>query len=275
MFLRGTFEAAAAPDKILWTATKQLLSDRGLLHSKYLVRDTGTRAKRWKGQDRELTPDELAQDLEIGPLDGFLLHTIQGAIPAYCLALYAGKETQENRLFGFGGSQETQSEVVANHSGSFVQMLASNTNLVLAWRSSTNYHGWMNQTDIKQYERLFGSVTGFRTKPFSRPPLDFPVLDISLNPGREEITPHYHRTVAANMWLGPGFWNHAPCTKAELLKEPWVEVEDTEHYLYLKAYPEPFTRPDGEQGRIQRRLWNVLFHQDCEWPPGSGSIAGV
>lgn len=100
-------------------------------------------------------------------------------------------------------------------------------------------------------------------------------LDLSKFPGRIGSMNKMPVFVAADMWLGPAFWKHAPSTKEEVLKEPWVEVEDTERYLYLKAYPQPFTRPDGEQGRLQRRLWNVLFHQDCEWPPGSGGISDV
>ena len=53
----------------------------------------------------------------------------------------------------------------------------------------------------------------------------------------------------------------------------FIERRDTPHYLYLKCWPHPFTRPDGEQGRVQQKLWRLLYHEDCEWPPGSGGIS--
>ena len=55
----------------------------------------------------------------------------------------------------------------------------------------------------------------------------------------------------------------------------FLEVLDTPHFLYLKSWSHPFTRPDGEQGRVQQKLWRLLFHEDCEWPPGSGGISDV
>lgn len=270
-------EATPQVDLILWEQLRGMLADNHLLHKKYIVEASGSRSKRWKGNDRELTPDELTSELveemKMGHSDGFFLQTLPGQHPAYSLVLYAGNR-HGTRLFGFGGSEGTESGLVLAHSAKLVQTIARNSSLICARICVSSYHAWMNQTDIKYYKSKYGSIVGFKIKPYSRPPLDFPILDISLNPGREIITQqHYHMTVAADMWLGPAFWKYAPCTREEALKEPWTEVEETEHYLYLKAYPEPFTRPDGEQGRIQRRLWNVLFHQDCEWPPGSGGIA--
>jgi len=137
------------------------------------------------------------------------------------------------------------------------------------------YISWQRCTDPKYYLKQYGPITGFRViREECWAPLDpVKLLDVSKNPGRISSVSQLPVFVAADMWLGRAFWKYAPCTKEEVLKERWVEVADTEHYLYVKAYPEPFTRPDGEQGRLQRRLWNVLFHQDCEWPPGSGTIA--
>lgn len=138
------------------------------------------------------------------------------------------------------------------------------------------YVGWQRCDDPAWYANKFGPISGFRILRDELPAPLGPIehLDISKNPGRVSSVNRLPVFVAADMWLGRAFWKYAPCTKEEVLKEPWMEVEDTEHYLYVKAYPEPFTRPDGEQGRLQRRLWNVLFHQDSEWPPGSGRITG-
>lgn len=77
----------------------------------------------------------------------------------------------------------------------------------------------------------------------------------------------------AEMWLGPHFWQYAKCTKEEALAADFfIEKRDTPNFLYLKSWPEPFTRPDGEQGRQQQRLWKLFFNEDCEWPPGNGGI---
>jgi hypothetical protein len=100
------------------------------------------------------------------------------------------------------------------------------------------------------------------------------LIDISLNPGRgKSLYPYSTFYPTAEMWLGPHFWQYAKCTKEEvLLADFFIEKRDAPHFLYLKSWPEPFTRPDGEQGRQQQRLWKLFFHEDCEWPPGSGII---
>lgn len=148
-------------------------------------------------------------------------------------------------------------------------------NLGFAGSTEANYLPWQRCDDPKTYIKNYGTIANFKIirKEMPAPIQSIDKMDISKNPGRISSVNKMPVFVAADMWLGPAFWKFAPCTKEEVLKEAWVEVEDTEHYLYLKAYPEPFTRPDGEQGRIQRRIWNVLFHQDCEWPPCSGTIA--
>jgi hypothetical protein len=77
----------------------------------------------------------------------------------------------------------------------------------------------------------------------------------------------------AEMWLGPHFWQYAKCTKEEALAAGfWLETRETPHFTYFKCWPTHFTRPDGDQGRMQQRLWKLFFHEDCEWPPGSGTI---
>ena len=100
------------------------------------------------------------------------------------------------------------------------------------------------------------------------------MLDISEYPGRSrELLPTIYFHPTAEMWLGPHFWQYAKCTKEEALAADFfIEKRDTPHFLYLKCWPEPFTRPDGEQGRMQQRLWKLFFHEDCEWPPSSGTI---
>ena len=104
---------------------------------------------------------------------------------------------------------------------------------------------------------------------------DREMVDISLNPGRmTELLVGVHFYPTAEMWLGPHFWQYAKCTKEEALAAGfWLETRDTPHYTYFKCWPEPLIRPDGEQGRMQQQLWKLFFHEDCEWPPGSGTIS--
>jgi len=101
-------------------------------------------------------------------------------------------------------------------------------------------------------------------------------FDVSKNPGRFTPDTETPCHIAAEMWLGPGFWSYARCTKEEVLATDFfLDKRDTPHFLYLKSWPHPFTRPDGEQGRVQQKLWRLLYKQDCEWPPGSGGISDV
>ena len=69
----------------------------------------------------------------------------------------------------------------------------------------------------------------------------------------------YIEGVSAEMWFGDAFWKHAACTKNDVLYANWLEVENCGDLLHVKAWPEPFTTDEGEQGEIQRRLLRLLF----------------
>ena len=146
------------------------------------------------------------------------------------------------------------------------------------------YNAWQSRHKPADYERLgFGSASGFPLISDELPP---PFqggyeIDTWKNPGmtrRRQTKGGYpfSAMIGAEMWLGPDFWQHAGCTKADVLaSEIFIEKRDTPHYLYVKSWPHPFTRPDGEQGCVQQKLWRLLFNEDCEWPPGSGGISDV
>jgi hypothetical protein len=136
------------------------------------------------------------------------------------------------------------------------------------------YSGWQSCSRPDAYQRQYGSTEGFRFIADLPPPLSsIQRLDISKNPGSGRTISGETFVIAAEMWLGPHFWQYAKCTKEEAMAADFfIEKRDTPHFLYLKCWPEPFTRPDGEQGRMQQRLWKLFFQEDCEWPPGSGSI---
>lgn len=145
---------------------------------------------------------------------------------------------------------------------------------------ASSYYGWQTTTRERWYERNYGPVPeGFKRK-LAPSPLPGRVpdeihLDTSLNPGRYQLDDkNQFRAVAAELWLGEHFWDYAPCTKEEVLaSDIFLEKRDTPHYLYIKSWPHAFTRPDGEQGRVQQKLWRLIFKEDCEWPPGSGGIS--
>lgn len=202
-----------------------------------------------------------------------------GAGPGFIIqASRGGKERQISIMppfprcpfqsFGVSGLDVSKSHEL-------IQAVSSLGRLAFSGTNNGDYLVWQRCYEPEVYERKYGLNPGFRLIQLERSPPLPPLIqmDISKNPGRISSVDKMPVFVSADMWLGPAFWNYAPCRKEEVLKEPWLTMEDTERYLYVKGYSEPFTRPDGEQGRIQRRLWSILFHQDCEWPPGSGGIA--
>jgi hypothetical protein len=140
------------------------------------------------------------------------------------------------------------------------------------------YESWQGTGRLDQWKECWGPVPPYKQRVQKLAGIDTPLvwLDNFLNPGRSVTRDWKRQSVSAEMWLGPGFWLYAPCTKEELLAADFfLEKRDTPHYLYLKSWPHPFTRPDGEQGRVQQKLWRLLYKQDCEWPPGSGGISDV
>ena len=149
-----------------------------------------------------------------------------------------------------------------------------------AWQWKSLYQIWQWSAEVhNHYESRFGHLPPGYKRSYKKveslqPQPDRVFIDISLNPGRsKELLPMVSFLPTAEMWLGPHFWQYAKCTKEHVLAADFfLEKSDTPHFLYLKSWPEPFTRPDGEQGRQQQRLWKLLFNEDCEWPPGSGGI---
>lgn len=162
---------------------------------------------------------------------------------------------------------------------SFIEQIAATSPSIGAWQWKSHYCSWQDTSVLTEgYERLFGEIPpGFRIT--HEPSIDGigkgrTLMDKSLNPGRsKQLIPTICFYPTAEMWLGPHFWQYAKCTKEEALAADfWLETRDTPHFAYFKCWPTAFTRPDGEQGRMQQRLWKLFFNEDCEWPPGSGSI---
>lgn len=153
-------------------------------------------------------------------------------------------------------------------------LIPDSSSLLYLNATCLTYTFWQTMHIIRQYEHLYGSSAAFRRLTFGVPAMNQMQLDISQNPGRAIRLADENFSIASEMWLGPSFWDFVPCTKQEVLtSDVFIEKRDTPNYLYLKSWPHPFTRPDGEQGRVQQKLWRLLYHQDCEWPPCSGGIS--
>jgi hypothetical protein len=151
-----------------------------------------------------------------------------------------------------------------------IEGLAKMVRLAIAGTGDHDYVGWQRCADPLYYLEHYGPIDGFRILHPGPPPTDeIEKLDISQNPGRLEFIRGGPAFVCADLWLGPAFWEYAPCSREDVIRLPWLDVRDTDYFLYIKAYHAPFTRPEGEQGEIQRRLWRLLFHSDCLWPPNA------
>lgn len=160
-----------------------------------------------------------------------------------------------------------------------IKKIISRFEAIGGWEPHALYKGWQNLRGPEDYKSgKWGALpTGYQTisvqHKYSVGPAQI-LFTNHINPGRTKIVDHrciFYPT--AEMWLGPHFWQYAKCTKEEALAAGfWLETGDTPHFTYFKCWPRPFTRPDGEQGRMQQRLWKLFFHEECEWPPGSGTI---
>jgi len=147
------------------------------------------------------------------------------------------------------------------------------------WQWNHQYLCWQEYCAIEGYQYINGEIPlnlrRYMQKNASLHGDDREMIDVSLNPGRNhQLLLGINFVPSAEMWLGPHFWQYAKCTKEEALAADFfIEKRDTPHFLYLKSWPQPFSRPDGAQGLQQQRIWKLLFHEDCEWPPGSGGIS--
>jgi hypothetical protein len=235
-------------------------------------------------------PENFSSELTIKlPVDEVEKLIIERQLTAF--HFYAGKGSKAVQYFLTDHRGSAPNSILACHFEKaaktpccwtlLIESIMSHHPSVAAWQFMSLYQFWQrDNTGDRFYELRWGDrPPGYRTwtePTFSvtGPKPDRLFLDISLNPGRtKQLTPMIEFYPTAEMWLGPHFWQYAKCSKEEALAADfWLETRDTPHFTYFKCWPTPFTRPDGEQGRMQQRLWKLFFHEDCEWPPGSGTI---
>jgi hypothetical protein len=223
----------------------------------------------------KLTPEDVKNLIIERNLDGFCVTAGRHGVSVE-FRLAHGKES--GRQSYIWSVIDEKAKAPEHWNGLIEDLMSANPAINgLQWRSL--YRTWQNAPFLdRHYEKTYGQAPpGIRTcveKSIAGISPDRVRIKTSFNPGRsKELLPTIYFLPTSEMWLGPHFWQYAKCTKEEALAADfWLETRDTPHYTYFKCWPTPFTRPDGEQGRMQQRLWKLFFHEDCEWPPGSGTI---
>ena len=261
-----------------WRGLTCFLQLQGLLPKRFSVSQIAGHAEKYHTTKKlALAADEITQLITKRNLNGFWVNSGNFERCEYLdFSLLHAKNL---------GNQSTLTCYIGNKAKApddwkdFIEQLLESSPCIGAWQWKSYYQSW--QTNSRQRDNsktTFGPIPP-GTKRWTEKSSDgygpdTEYLDTSLNPGRnKELIPTIRFYPSAEMWLGPHFWQYAKCSKKEALAADFfIEKRDTPHYLYLKCWPEAFTRPDGEQGRMQQRLWKLFFHEDCEWPPGSGTI---
>lgn len=223
-----------------------------------------------KGSETDLVTDAegVAEEIRTRNLESFWVHTG-----------YTDTSVSYQLLHTYFTCRIEDNAKAPSDWGPFIEALVSRYEAIGGWQPYWLYRTWQDLRTPGAFESgAWGPFPpGYKTW-YEAPPYPFmtgqTLIDKSRNPGHTKVVDHH--TVfypTAEMWLGPHFWQYAKCTKDEVLAADFfIEKRDSPLYLYLKCWPQPFTRPDGDQGRMQQRLWKLFFDEECEWPPGSGSI---
>ena len=271
--IRANFTGSLQLSSEIWILLLGLLREGGDLKPEYRVSPTGSREKRWRDKFRVLDLDSITEELALHPADGIMLQYREDEPGAHNITLSHLHAVGAVQPF-FIGEQREPCEIVRKNNRNIMHALATHPNFISGVLHETYYSSWMNTGDIKYYNRFFGDSTLCQLK--SRPSGEISYsgeikevwrIDTSKHPGRIEACVSGARTVAADMWLGPRFWTHAACTPEEVRAQSWLRIEENKNYMHINCWPEPFTRPDGEQGELQRKLWRLLFNGESQWPP--------
>lgn len=272
------------PDSIpdVWRAVASFLKQEGCLADCFEVSQIAGHPKALHSRKRlVLSAGEIAHLAEERNLHGFQISAGEGE----ARVLFRMANAEPSNLGSTLRCLVDREARAPSAWGGLVEGLMRLFPSVGGWQWHQYYQQWQWVTEIgKSYQLLYGELppgSQIRTEPFTGPSLtpqpNKVFVDNSLNPGRlKELLPMVQFYPTAEMWLGPDFWQYAKCTKEDALAADFfLEIRDTPHFLYLKSWSEPYSRPDGEQGRQQQRLWKLFFDDDCEWPPGSGGISDV
>lgn len=268
-FLHITFSQMPTDVGRFWEVLFECLEEQQVLPKMFcLSQIAGHERSLQSEEDLRVAPEEIAEIISKRKLTAFSANT------GYTDKSVAYRLHQ----FSFHCGIEDKGKALDSWC-SFIAKIASRFPTIGSWVPIGPYQSWQNLRgpDDYQYGTYGPLPPGFNTR---HEPDKYGIgpgeklFDNPKNPGHAKVVDgHTVFYPTAEMWLGPHFWPYAKCTKEEALAADfWLETKDTPNYTYFKCWPTPFTRPDGDQGRMQQLLWKLLFHEDCEWPPGSGTI---
>jgi hypothetical protein len=272
---RIVFSSNPDPVSDVWLTISSFLKREGCLPSEFRVSQIAGHAEECRSESRlRLTPEEIVLLIEKRNLYGFGVDTGHSENSVGYELTPRGKTGGQSVL-----SCRIESKAKAPKDWNpLLEGLMNQWCCIGGWQWKILYNSWQNANSTKYYETRYGhrpsGLVTYMEKSIDSLKSDRELIDVSLNPGRsKELASGLFFIPSAEMWLGPDFWQYAKCTKEEALSADFfLEKRDTPHFLYLKSWPRPFSRPDGEQGRQQQKIWRLFFNEDCEWPPGSGTI---
>lgn len=136
-----------------------------------------------------------------------------------------------------------------------------------AWLVNADYDFWQNASDPLEYtsqnrqcEHLPKISNGLP------PPLEKTVIDTSHNPGRRIFRVGYIEAIGSLMWLSDQFWNLTGADKSKVLKQNWIECQESpKDLLRIQISNHPFFTDEEDSAIVQRKLRQLLF-------PNEGSI---
>lgn len=257
-----SFPGVPVPVKDLWLALMGYLEVWQSLPEKFQISQiTGHDESIKSEQALFLKPSEVSEVISSRRLDGFRIHTgYSEDSVAYSLS-HAKELGRQSVLLC---RLEANAAAPSDWTG-LIEGISVLWPTIGAWQFNKYYRSWQSSSSIAGYERRYGEmpplVKTYTVKSVDGIGPDREFIEFSTNPGRsKEILPTIRFSPSGEMWLGPHFWQYAACTKEEILgADFFLEKRETPHFLYLKSWPEPFTRPDGEQGRVQQKLWSVVI----------------
>ncbi|WP_411845668.1 hypothetical protein AAFN60_18800 [Roseibacillus persicicus] len=227
----------------LWTCVRSSLLAANELLDEYRVTIANDLSKNGAGQTKIIPTERIAEELSVFPTSKSLLFR-ENSSP----------RDRAKFRFSYAGSVGfltiSAKSSVSRHHFELVENLAQKEVLVNALRRSPDYSKKFVSTATTKSQR---SVT-HTTAPLVETP-----LDLIKYPGAHHRTSNQVIGVSADMWLGENFWQHASCTKEDVLNADWLEVEKHPNHIYVKAWPHPFDSNEGEQREVQLKLLKLLF----------------
>lgn len=276
LYFEIAFSDIPNPVENVWIMLSSFLDKNKCLPSLFYLSQIAGHPDRLKSEDNlKLSPKKIHDIIIERKLNGFHVDTGHSERSvAYSLSHMKNSGRQSTLDCRISSQAKAP-----NDWNRLIEVMMIQSSCIGAWQWTHLYRVWQWVSTAERYAMVFGEIPSTARTYIEKSPCvlspDKTMIDITSNPGRfKELLTGVRFYPTAEMWLGPHFWQYAECKKEEALAADfWLETRDTPYFTYLKCWPKPFSRPDGEQGRMQQRLWNLFFHEDCEWPPGSGGIS--